>query len=567
MNAGWWGRHIPILDWLTHYPKGGLGADLIAGLTTAAVAVPQSMAYAAIAGLPIQAGLYAAFVHPVLYAVLGTSRRLSVTTTSTIAILTAEAVAAAAPGGGPGQLMAAGAALALLVGIMLVLASFLRLGFVANFISAPVLSGFKAGVGLVILLGQLPKLLGVHVHADGFFRELATIVGRLPTASIPTTVLAVAVLALAFGLRRFAPRWPAPLLALVAAIAASALLGLHGMGVALVGAVPSGLPAMAVPSLSLAWSLLPAAAGVALMSFVETIAAGRAFAAKGEPRPEADQELLATGVAGAVGALFGAMPAGGGTSATAVNQKAGARTEVTGLIIAAGALATMLFLAPVIELMPQAALAAVVVVAAIGLIDPLEFDAIRRVRFDEFCWALATLVGVVLLGTLDGVLVAIVISLSTLAYQANHPPVYALGRKPGTDVFRPLSPDHPDDETPPGLLILRTEGRVYFANAERISDKMWALFHQFKPRVVLMDCGAVPDIEFTALKMLIEAEDRLRDEGAELWLAHLNPGTLEIIRRSKLGDILGADRLFQTPMLAEEAYQVRQQTAQATTAT
>jgi sulfate permease, SulP family len=557
MTTGWLGRHLPILDWLPHYPKGGLGADLMAGLTTAAVAIPQAMAYATIAGLPIQAGLYAAFVHPIIYAVLGTSRPLSVTTTSTIAILTAEAIGKAAPDGDPAQLMAAGAALALIVGVMLVVASILRLGFVANFISAPVLSGFKAGVGLVILVGQLPKLFGLHIGDDGFFRKLAAIAQHLPAASVPTTALAAAVLALAFGLKRFAPRWPAPLMALAAAIAASALLGLHGMGVALVGHVPSGLPAPAVPSLSLALSLWPAALGVALMGFVETIASGRAFAAKGEPRPAADQELLAIGVAGAVGAFFGAMPAGGGTSLTAVNSKAGARTQITGFIIAAVALATMLFLAPVIELMPQAALAAVVVVAASGLIEPREFDAIRRVRFDEFCWALVTLAGVILLGTLDGVLIAIVVSLATLSYQANHPPVYALRRKPGTDVFRPVSPLHPDDQSPPGLLILRTEGRAYFANAQRISDKMWLMIHEAKPRVVLLDCSAVPDIEFTALKMLIEAEEQLREEGAALWLAQINPGMLEIIRRSSLADTLGRDRLFATVALAVEAYGAR----------
>jgi high affinity sulfate transporter 1 len=554
MTLAGWRCYFPILDWLPCYPKGGLRSDLIAGLTTSAVVIPQAMAYASIAGLPIEAGIYAAIVPAVIYAVLGTSRPLSVSTTSTIAILSATQLAAAAPGGSPEALMAASATLSLLAGIMLVLAGLLRLGFVANFLSDPVLTGFKAGVGLVIVVGQVPKMLGVHLQDEGFFRKLFSIPRHLPETSLPTLVLGLAVLLLALGLKRYAPRAPAPLLALGAGIAASALLGLQGMGVALVGHIPAGLPRLVLPHLSLAWEEWPSAAGIALMSFVETVAVGRSFAAKGEPPPEANQELLALGVAGVAGSFFRAMPTGGGTSQTAVNRKAGALSQVAGLVTAAIAIAAMLFLAPVIALMPQAALAAVVVVATIGLLDPSDFNAIRRIRADEFWWAIVTTGGVLLLGTLNGVLIAVVVSLLTLIYQANHPPVYALGRKPGTNVFRPLSSQHPEDEVLPGLLLLRTEGRVYFGNARRIGDKMTAIIREAKPRVLVLDCSAVPDIEFTALKMLIETEEKLREEGTTLWLAALNPGVLALVRRSKLGDILTRERLFFDVELAHEAY-------------
>ena len=272
MTLAGWRRYFPILDWVRCYPKGGLRSDLIAGLTTSAVVVPQAMAYASIAGLPIEAGIYAAIVPAVIYAVLGTSRPLSVSTTSTIAILTATELAAGAPGGSPEELMAASATLSLLVGIMLVLAGLLRLGFVANFLSDPVLTGFKAGVGLVIVVGQVPKMLGVHIQDEGFFRKLFAIPRHLPETSLPTLVLALAVLLLALGLKRFVPRAPAPLLALAAGIAASALLGLQNMGVALVGHIPSGLPRLVLPHLSLVWQAWPGAAGIALMSFVETVA-------------------------------------------------------------------------------------------------------------------------------------------------------------------------------------------------------------------------------------------------------------------------------------------------------
>jgi MFS superfamily sulfate permease-like transporter len=249
------------------------------------------------------------------------------------------------------------------------------------------------------------------------------------------------------------------------------------------------------------------------------------------------------------------MPAGGGTSQTAVNRRAGARTQLAELITAAAALATLLLLAPLIALMPHAVLAAVVVAYSIELIKPAEFAAIRHVRRTEFRWAVIAFAGVVLLGTLKGILVAVIASILALAQQAYNPPVYALGRKRGTAVFRPVFDEHPDDETWPGLLIVRIEGRMFFANAQRVGDKIWPLFEQAKPSVVLFDCSAVIDIEYTALKMLTEAEERLRQDGVSLWLAALNPEVLAVVKRSKLGEALGPDRLFFNVQTAVEHYE------------
>jgi MFS superfamily sulfate permease-like transporter len=249
------------------------------------------------------------------------------------------------------------------------------------------------------------------------------------------------------------------------------------------------------------------------------------------------------------------MPSGGGTSQTAVNRLAGARTQLAGVITAAATLATMLLLAPVIGLMPQAALAAVVIVYSIGLIKPTEFRAILAVRRTEFVWALAALAGVVLLGTLQGIMVAIVVSLVALAYQAADPPVYVLGRKPGTNVFRPLTEEHPEDETFPGLLILRPEGRIFFANAEGIGEKMRRAIATAQPRVVALDLGGVFDLEYTALKMLTEAEQRLRDREVLLWIVAINPGVLAMMKRSPLGGTLGRERTFFTLEQAVAKYQ------------
>ena len=291
------------------------------------------------------------------------------------------------------------------------------------------------------------------------------------------------------------------------------------------------------------------------MSFTETIAAARAFSAPGEPRPEPNQELFALGAANAAGGLFGAMPAGGGTSQTAVNRLAGARSQIAALVTAATALATLLLLGPVIGLMPQAALAAVVVFYSLELIKPAEFAAIRRVRGTELLWAATAFAGVVLLGTLRGILVAVVVSLLSLAQQAYNPSLYALGRKRGTTVFRPLSAEHPDDERWPGLLILRTEGRLFFANAERLADRARTLVDEVRPRVVALDCRAIFDIEYTALKMLAETDEKLEGEGIALWLVGLNPQALELVRRSPLGDRLGRQRMFANLEAAVRAFE------------
>jgi anti-anti-sigma factor len=332
------------------------------------------------------------------------------------------------------------------------------------------------------------------------------------------------------------------------------VLGLQAHGVESVGQIPTGLPPFTVPAFSLVEQLWPGALGIALMSFTETIAAGRAFANSEEPSIRPNQELLATGLANVGGAMLGAMPAGGGTSQTAVNRLAGARTQLAQLVTAAGTLLTMLFMAPLIALMPQATLAAVVIVYSIGLIQPADFRGIVEIRRTEFIWALSALAGVVLLGTLKGIVVAIVVSLVALAYQTADPPVRVLGRKPGTNVFRPRSAEHPEDETSPGLLILRLEGRIFFLNVERISEKMRALVKEAQPKVVVLDLSGVFDLEYTALKALVEAEKRQRERGVSLWLVGLNPEVLSTIQRSPLGKVLGRERMHFSLELAVAKY-------------
>jgi len=528
-------------DWLLLYRKDWLRPDVIAGLTAAAVVIPKSMAYASIANLPLQVGLYTAFLPMILYAFLGTSRVLSVSTTTTIAILTAAELGAVVPNGGADSLLSASATLTLLVGTMLVLACFLRLGFVANFISQPVLIGFKAGIGVVIILDQVPKLLGIHSAKGTFLQNLLSTIRGIPETRLLTLVVGVCMILLLIGIEHFTPKAPAPLLAVAAGIGGAYFLHLSTLGVDLVGHIPQGLPSFTAPSLTLAAQLWPGALGIALMSFTETIAAGRAFAKNDEPWPQPNRELLATGIANLGGALLGAMPGGGGTTQTAVNRLAGAHTQVAELVTSGITVTTMLLLAPLIALMPQATLAAVVIVYSVGLIKPLEFREILRVRRTEFLWALIAFAGVMLLGTLKGIIVAIIASIVALAYQVTNPPLYVLGRKPGTNVFRPSSDEHPEDEIFAGLLILRPEGRIFFANAEQLAHRIRLRVQEAEPKIVALDLSAVFDLEYTALKMLAEAEEKQREHGIRLWLVGMNPAVLSIIQKSALGEALGRE--------------------------
>ena len=420
----------------------------------------------------------------------------------------------------------------------------LRLGFVANFISSPVLTGFKAGIGLVIVLDQVPKLLGVHIAKEGFFRDILSVAQHLPDTSLLTLAIAVAALLALLAMERLWPHSPAPLVAVSAGIGLSWLLGLDAWASPPWGSFHSRSRRSPFPALALVQQLLPGALGIALMSFTETIAAGRAFAARTDPPIKANRELLATGAANLAGAFFGAMPAGGGTSQTAVVRAVGGHTQKASLVTAAAAAATMLVLAPLLGLLPQAVLAAIVIVYSVGLIEPAEFVSIRRIRRMEFRWALAAFLGVLVFGTLQGIVVAIVLSLIGLASQAANPKVYVIGRKRGSrrappavaraprrrDVRRPADP------SAGGTAVLRQRP------AGRGSDP--GLGRKHKPRVVTLDMSRVFDVEYSALQMLIEGERRMTEQGVTTVAGGTNPNVLEYVRASGFADQLGPERLL-----------------------
>ncbi len=535
-----------------------LRLDIVAGLTAAAVVLPKAMAYATVAGLPVAVGLYTAFIPMLIYALLGSSRVLSVSSSATLGILTATQLMLVVPDGDPAKLVTATATLAALVGVLLLAARLLRLGFVANFISAPVLTGFKAGVGLVIVLDQVPKLFGIHITKHGFFADVLSVLQLLPHTSLVTLAVALATFAVLIGMDRVWRHSPAPLVAVGGSLAASWYFGLQAAGVSTVGLIPQGLPSLTLPDLSLVMQLAPGALGIALMSFTETIAAGRAFVRPGDPPIDANRELVATGAGNLAGALLGAMPSGGGTSQTAVVRAVGGQSQKVSLVTAGAALATMLLLATALGFLPHATLAAIVIFYSVTLIQPAEFRAIRSVRRMEFRWALIACVGVLLFGTLKGIVVAIVVSMIGLASQTAHPRVSVIGRKRGSDVLRPLSPEHPDDETFEGLLIVRPEGRLYFVNAQYVAERIDALVTQYKPRVLAVDMSRVPDIEYSAVQALMEGEKRATEKGATVWLVGLNPDALETVRHAGLDQRLGRERMLFSARAAIEHYEALQ---------
>jgi MFS superfamily sulfate permease-like transporter len=436
---------------------------------------------------------------------------------------------------------------------MLVLARIARLGFVADFISTPVLTGFKAGIGLVIVLDQVPKLLGTHITKHGFFPDLLSVAQHVPETSLLTLGVAVATLVVLVGMDRLWPASPAPLVAVGLGIAASWFFGLQGHGVSIVGKIPQGLPSITLPDLSLVIQLVPAAAGMALMSFTESIAAARRSPAPAIRRwmPIANSSPSAQPTR----RLAGGRDAGGRRNlADGGRHAAGGRSQRTSMVTGGCASAD--------HALQRAARSLAERDAGDGRHRLLgrPDQALRVPRHPpratmEFRWAVAAMLGVLLFGTLQGIVIAILMSLIGLSSQAARPTVHVIGRKRGADVLRPVSPEFPDDETFEGLLILRPEGRLFFANAQSVAEQIQELVSKHKPRVVAVDMSRVPDIEYSALQALIEGEKRTTERGTTVWLAGMNPSVLEVVRRTDLAQRLGRERMLFNARMAIERYQ------------
>ena len=515
-----------IAPWLRGYRPDWLGRDALAGVVAACVVVPQAIAYAGLAGLPVQVGLYAATVPMVLYALLGSSRALSVSVTSTISILTASAIAASH------YEPSRAALLAILVGVILLVAGLARLGFLADLISLPILTGYKAGTGLFILSGQIGKVLGINTNGTDFFGNVGDLLRGLGQIDLPTVIVGVGTIALLVWMRRAVPKIPGPLVAVALGIIAVEVFHLASHGVAVVGSVKSGLPPFSVPSFTGWRTFVPAAAGIALMASVESLAAGRALVSGDDQPVDANRELIALGAGNLGGGLFSAYPSGGGLSQSAVQSDAGARTQVASIACALVVALVLAALTGLLSHLAQATLGALVIVAAVGLIKPAELALIARVRTRDFALALVALAGVIVFGVLDGVILAVAASIAVLAYQTNHAPVDRLGLDPRTGDLRIVSDGEPD-ALPPRVVVVRPRGRLFFANARHVCARVQEIVDAEDPRphLLIIDFAATPDLEVTAVAALHDLAATERAAGTTVWAAGLTPTEQRMFRR------------------------------------
>ena len=541
-------RWVPVTAWAAGYQRRWLRFDTIAALTVIGLLVPESMAYAQIAGAPPQAGLYATLAGLVIYGLFGTSRQIACSPTSTAAIMTA-AVVAAHSSADPAQALTMVAMVAILVGLVSLAAGVARLGFISEFLARPVVSGYVTGLALTIIAGQVPKLLGLDVpHSSNFVRIVWQDITHLDETVAMTALLSVTALLLLFSLRRW-PRIPGALAVLVLGIAAAASLHLAAHGVAMVGTIPSGLPTPQLPDFRAGelLGLLPSAAGIAIVVYAEALSGARTFAIRHSYEIDANQELVALGLANIGSGAVGGIVVSGGLSGSALSDSSGAKSQLTGLIGAALMVAVLLLVTRVGHYLPEAILGAIVVRAVWGLIDLKALHRFAGVRAVDVAPALAALVGVLLLGVLPGLGLAVALSLAILVYRASRPHAAALGRVPNERTYSDLA-RHPENETVPGLLIFRLDGQLFFANAGFAVDRLNQLLSVIEPspRVVIWNLESTTDMDVTAAESLIRLVHDLRDSGRDLVFARVGSAVLDVFARSGLLDLLGEDHLFLT---------------------
>ena len=547
---------LPGLRSLVGYQRSWLRGDTLAGLTVAAYLVPQVMAYAAVAGLPPVAGLWAAVPSLAVYALLGSSRQLSVGPESTTALLAAAAILPLGAAD-PARYAALAAGLAILVGGICLVAWLVRLGFVADLLSRPVLVGYMAGVAVIMIVGQLHRTTGVPVTGVRLVPQLRSFLSNLNEIDWPTVLLSLGVLAFLFGVQAWFPRLPGPLLAVLLATAVVQVFGLTAHGLSVVGTVPSGLPTLQVPDLSLSdlRDLLLPAVGIAVVGYTDNVLTARAFAARGRYDIDNNQELLALGAANIGSGLVMGFPVSSSGSRTALGDSAGSRTQLYSLVALVVLLFVLLAGGPLLSHFPEAALGALIIYAATRLIDVPEFKRIARFRRSELVLALTAFTGVVVLNILYGVLVAISVSVADLLRRVARPHDAILGQVQGLAGMHDVD-DYPTAQTIPGLVVYRYDSPLFFANAEDFKRRaMAAADAAAEPKWFLLNVEANVEVDITALDAVEWLREELQRRGIVLAMARVKQDLLDDLRAYGLADSIGPDRLFPTLPTAVAAYQ------------
>jgi SulP family sulfate permease len=556
-SAGDRWRLVPILGWIRSYNRGWFRGDLVAGIAVAALIVPKNLGYAGIAGIPLQNGLYAAAAGAILYAIFGTSRQISTGPSSGLAAVAASAVAVAGIAG----IQDAASFVALITvvsGALYLVLAVLKMGWIAQFLSRAVVTGFLFGAAIDVVIGELPKLTGTEVTGSNPLQELWSWLGSLGDAQLATVLVGGAALVVVFGLRVVAPRVPGALVLVVGGLAASWILDLDARGVALVGEVPRGLPTLQVPEGQLLAdhpsTVAIAAVALVLIGFSQTAGDARAFAARHRYRIDINQESIAQGMANVGAGLFQGMPVSTSLSASSLNDHTGARTGLASLTSGVLVLLTLLVLAPVFSALPKAVLGALIIEAVVmGMMDLPEMRRLARVQRFDFWIAVAAIAATLLVGVLAGVLVGIGLSLLWLISVATRPPMPLLGREPGTQVFRELD-EHPEDESLPGVVVLRLDGGLFFATSDALEDRIREVALS-APDIggIVLDCGGMDFIDSQGSAKLRDILELTERAGVTLRLARVKPAVHELLRRDHVLDRIGDHRIHGNIRQAVEA--------------
>lgn len=548
-------RVFPVARQLRGYDRERLGSDLSAGLTVGVMLIPQGMAYALIAGMPPIYGLYASLVPLVVYALMGTSRQLAVGPVAMISLLVAAGVGPLA-GGDPQRYIELALLLALMVGIIQLGMGLLRFGFLTNFLSHPVLAGFTSAAALIIGASQLRHLVGIDLPNSNHVHEiLLGLLGELRSVHALTLGVGIAAILFLTMLKWWRRTFPGALVVVALFTAVAGFAGLDEAGLRIVGDVPGGFPPPMIPALDAGamWALLPVALTIALVGFMESIAVAKVYAAKNKHEVDPNKELVALGAANLVGAFFRAFPTTGGFSRTAVNDQAGARTTIASLVSALVIALTLLLLTGLFRNLPNAVLAAIVMVAVASLVNWREAIHLWKVDRQDFAMMFVTFAATLGLGIEEGILVGVLASLGALVYETSRPHAAVLGRLPGTDTFRNLS-RHPDARPPEGITIYRLDAALCFANVEFLRDQVRGLVEEeVPPRALVFDFHAVNGVDSTALHHLGELLGYLRNLGVEVYFAGVKGPVMDRFRRASLRRRIGEDRFFYEVSQAVEA--------------
>ncbi len=551
-------RFVPGLALVKGFSAGLVRTELVVAVTVFAVLVPSAMAYGDLAGVTPVAGLYVALGAMVMYALFGTSKLLIMGPEATTAIMTASAVAPLA-GDDPVRYAALAAMTAIIVGVLSLLARVARLGFITDFLSKPILVGYIFGTSLIVIGSQLGKMFGIKLESDKFFQQIVELISRLDEAHLLTVAVGVTCMAALIIIRRVNRKLPGPLFVVAGAILVSALFDLEAKGVAVVGVVPPGLPRLAIPAVGFddILSLLPGALAITILIYADEVLTARVFAAKHGQKIDANQEFVAIGTANIAAGFLTGFPAATSGSRTAVADQMGGKTQWVGLIAAALTVVFLLFFTPLLAPLPTAALGAIIIVASFGLLDVAAFRFLRRVRPAEFWLAVMTAFGVLTVGILQGILVAVMLSLINVIYHISRPNDALLDDVDanGGTVYRGVA-DKETALTEPGLIVYRFDAPLVFANAGFFSERLDDLVANAGEglKCVILDAEAISDFDSTAAEALENLDADLERRGVDLWVARANEPLRKLLEVTGLTQRLGKGNVYPSVRAAVTAY-------------